>query len=158
VFEDRHRLIAELARKEDVIGLRVDHVDGLHDPTRYLERLQSATATTDASRGTAKRYLVVEKILGRDESLPGDWPVAGTTGYDFLNVVNGLFVDPDGSRRLDKDFRRFTGCDTSYAELSRSKNKQVIYQLLPANWLALLIYWQSWRRRTVTREIFLTQS
>ncbi len=129
VFEDRHRLITELARKEDVIGLRVDHVDGLYDPARYLERLQSATATKDVGLGTAKRYLVVEKILGRDEPLPGDWPVAGTTGYDFLNAVNGLSVDPDGYRRLDNDFRRFTGCDTSYAEVSRSKNKQVIYQL-----------------------------
>jgi (1->4)-alpha-D-glucan 1-alpha-D-glucosylmutase len=129
VFDDRHRLITEIARKEESIGLRVDHVDGLHDPVRYLERLRAATAAKEESRSPANRYLVVEKILGREEPLPDDWPVAGTTGYDFLNAVNGLFVDPAGLSRLEKDFRRFTGCKLSYAEVSYTRNKQVIYQL-----------------------------
>ena len=129
VFEDRHRLIAELARKEEMSGLRVDHVDGLYDPARYLERLKAATAAKEDSRSPANRYLVVEKILGRDEPLPADWPVAGTTGYDFLNAVNGLFVDADGFSHLDKDYRRFTGCEHSYAEICYIRNKQVIYQL-----------------------------
>ncbi len=129
VFEDRHRLIAELARKEELSGLRVDHVDGLHDPARYLERLRVATAAKEESRSPANRYLIVEKILGRDESLPADWPVAGTTGYDFLNAVNGLFVDADGFSHLDTDYRRFTGCEHSYSEVCYTRNKQVIYQL-----------------------------
>ena len=129
VFDDRHRLIIEIARKEDLVGLRVDHVDGLHDPARYLERLRTATAAKEQSRSTANRYLIVEKILGRDESLPEDWPVAGTTGYDFLNAANGLFIDPDGLSRLENDFRRFTGCKLSYAEVCYTRNKQVIYQL-----------------------------
>lgn len=129
VFEDRHRLISELAKKEDAIGLRVDHVDGLHDPRRYLERLRAAVASKDENRGKVNRYLVVEKILGREEPLPGDWPVAGTTGYDFLNVVNGLFVDPDGFSHLNRDFQRFAGCNLSYAEVCYTRNKQVIYQL-----------------------------
>ena len=129
VFEDRHRLIAELARKEEAIGLRVDHVDGLHDPARYLERLRAATATRKESRTATHRYLIVEKILGREEMLPEEWPVAGTTGYDFLNAVNGLFVDPEGFSRLDKDFRRFVGSEYSYAEICYTRNKQVIYQL-----------------------------
>ena len=129
VFENRHRMIVELARKEGMIGLRVDHVDGLHDPTCYLERLKAATAAKEESRNAANRYLIVEKILGRDESLPADWPVAGTTGYDFLNAVNGLFVDPAGLARLDKDFRSFTACENSYAEVCYRRNKQVIYQL-----------------------------
>ena len=139
VFEDRHRLIAELARKEETSGLRVDHVDGLHDPARYLERLKVATAAKEGSSGPANRYLLVEKILGRDEPLPADWPVAGTTGYDFLNAVNGLFVDPDGFSHLDKDYRRFTGCEQSYAEVCYTRNKQVIYQLF-AGELAVFTY------------------
>ncbi len=129
VFDDRHRLIAELARKEDVIGLRVDHVDGLYDPPQYLERLQAAVAADDGNRKPLNRYIVVEKILGRDEPLPGDWRVSGTTGYDFLNAVNGLFVDPSGLSTLEKDYHRFTGCELSYAEVCYRRNKQVIYQL-----------------------------
>ena len=136
VFEDRHRLISELARKEETIGLRVDHVDGLHDPARYLERLRAATVAKGASRTTANRYLVVEKILGREEQLPVDWPVAGTTGYDFLNVANGLFVDPNGFSNLDKDFRRFTGSNASYSEVCYTRNKQVIYQLFAGELVA----------------------
>ena len=129
VFEDRHRLIIELARKEEEIGLRVDHIDGLLDPTRYLERVQDATAAREERRNLLNRYLIVEKILGRDEMLPDDWPVAGTTGYDFLNAVNGLFVDPAGLSRLVKDFHRFTGSQLSYADVCYTRNKQVICQL-----------------------------
>ena len=129
VFDDRHRLIAELTRKEDVIGLRVDHADGLYDPLRYLERLQAAVAAEGGSRSPLNRYILVEKILGRDEPLPGDWRVSGTTGYDFLNAVNGLFVDPNGLNTLEKDYHRFTGCELSYAEVCYARNKQVIYQL-----------------------------
>jgi (1->4)-alpha-D-glucan 1-alpha-D-glucosylmutase len=129
VFEDRHRMIVDLARKEETSGLRVDHVDGLRDPARYLERLKVAAAAREKSHNPVKRYLVVEKILGRDEPLPEDWPVAGTTGYDFVNAVNGLFVDPDGFARLDKDFRRFASCGQSYTEVCYTRNKQVIRQL-----------------------------
>ncbi|HEX5411601.1 MAG TPA: malto-oligosyltrehalose synthase [Terriglobia bacterium] len=129
VFEDRHHLIVELARKEEAIGLRVDHVDGLLDPTRYLERLRAATAAKEGSHSSAIRYLIAEKILGRDEPLPADWPVAGTSGYDFLNAVNGLFVEPAGLSHLDKDFHRFANCQLSYAEVCYTRNKQVIHQL-----------------------------
>ena len=129
VFDARHGLIAGLAKREDGIGLRVDHVDGLYDPRRYLERLQAAVAGDDGNRRRMNRYIIVEKILGRDESLPGDWPVAGTTGYDFLNAVNGLFVDANGLSTLEKDYRRFTGCELSYAEVCYRRNKQVIHQL-----------------------------
>lgn len=129
VFDARHHLIAELTSKEDVIGLRVDHVDGLYDPPRYLERLQAAVSPANGKSEPSKRYVIVEKILGRDEPLPKDWPVAGTTGYDFLNTVNGLFIDPEGLQALEDDYRRFTGCDLSYAEECWRRNKQVIYQL-----------------------------
>jgi (1->4)-alpha-D-glucan 1-alpha-D-glucosylmutase len=73
--------------------------------------------------------LVVEKILGRDEPLPEDWPVAGTTGYDFLNAANGLFVDPKGLDNLDRHYHHSTGCDHSYGEVCYQRNKQVIREL-----------------------------
>ena len=72
--------------------MRVDHVDGLFDPAGYLDRLQG--------RLDGDGYVVVENILGRDEDLPEGWPVAGTTGYEFADVAEGMFVDPAGIERL----------------------------------------------------------
>src|SRR5579875_563561 len=129
VFRDRHRLIVELARKEETVGFRVDHVDGLYDPARYLERLRAAIAAKEGERSRLNRYVVVEKILARDEPLPEGWPVAGTTGYDFLNAANGLFVDPKGLSDLERDYHRSTACNLSYAEVCYQRNKQVIREL-----------------------------
>src|SRR5580698_8123888 len=78
VFAESHRLILDLVHRGTVDGLRIDHVDGLADPQGYLERLRQATGGG---------YVVVEKILQSGEELPGSWPVAGTSGYDFLNQV-----------------------------------------------------------------------
>ena len=78
-------------------GLRVDHPDGLRDPEEYLERLRDAAP---------EAWIVVEKILEPGEPLPRVWPVAGTTGYDFLNRVGGLFVDPGGRGAADRPLRR----------------------------------------------------
>ncbi|GAK70054.1 maltooligosyltrehalose synthase [Agrobacterium rubi TR3 = NBRC 13261] len=85
VYEDTHRLIFELVRNGDVDGLRVDHVDGLADPNEYLERLRR-----DAGPDC---YLTVEKILGEGETLPPEWPVSGTTGYEFIAALSNVFVD-----------------------------------------------------------------
>ena len=68
--------------KVSFTGLRIDHVDGLYDPLGYLMRLR---------RDLPDTYLVVEKILAFDEDLPAEWPVQGSTGYEFLNYVNGIF-------------------------------------------------------------------
>jgi len=87
VFEDSHRKILDLLATGDVEGLRVDHVDGLRDPAEYLRRLR------DRARDA---YIVVEKILAAGEELPADFPVQGTTGYEFANDVTALFVDPAG--------------------------------------------------------------
>jgi (1->4)-alpha-D-glucan 1-alpha-D-glucosylmutase len=100
IFEQSHRLILSLAKDEAVHGLRVDHVDGLMDPSRYLQRLR--LATSNASQ--RPMWIVVEKILDRFETLDPDWPVDGTTGYDALNVLNRLFVSGRGVRTL----RRFS--------------------------------------------------
>lgn len=98
VFTATHAKILELLDEEVVDGLRVDHPDGLADPEAYLRRLHEATGG---------RWTVVEKILAEGEPLPAAWPVAGTTGYDALRHVDGLFVDPAGAGDLLGQYRRY---------------------------------------------------
>ncbi|CAL9611597.1 Maltooligosyl trehalose synthase [Streptomyces sp. enrichment culture] len=100
VFEATHGTVLRLLREGVVDGLRVDHPDGLADPDAYLERLH------EASGG---RWTVVEKILADGERLPAAWQVAGTTGYDALRHVDGLFADPAGYGQLLDEYRRFSG-------------------------------------------------
>ncbi|MET7478849.1 malto-oligosyltrehalose synthase [Streptomyces sp. NPDC005648] len=103
VFEATHTKILQLLREGVVDGLRVDHPDGLADPDTYLARLYEATGG---------RWTVVEKILADGEPLPASWPVAGTTGYDALRHVDGLFADPAGAGELLGHYRRFAAPQT----------------------------------------------
>ena len=98
VFEASHALILDLAGRGVIQGLRVDHVDGLTDPKAYLDRLQRRL--TEVRPDSAPFYIWVEKILIGEERLPGDWPVAGTTGYEFLNEILGVLVARSGPRAL----------------------------------------------------------
>ncbi|MEU9290592.1 malto-oligosyltrehalose synthase [Streptomyces sp. NPDC048275] len=98
VFAATHAKILELLDDGVVEGLRIDHPDGLADPDAYLRRLHEATGG---------RWTVVEKILADDEPLPAAWPVAGTTGYDALRQLDGLFTDPAGAGELLGQYRRF---------------------------------------------------
>ena len=93
VFEDVHRLILELVRDGTVDGLRVDHVDGLADPGAYLARLRAAAP--DA-------WIVVEKITEGHERLPREWPVEGTTGYEFIASMDDLLVAPEGLEVIEE--------------------------------------------------------
>jgi (1->4)-alpha-D-glucan 1-alpha-D-glucosylmutase len=102
VFEATHALALRLVREGAVAGLRVDHPDGLLDPKQYFERLQQRAGPV---------YVVAEDILAADERLPQSWPVAGTTGYDFLNKINGLFIDPAGESPLTSLYREWIGCE-----------------------------------------------
>jgi (1->4)-alpha-D-glucan 1-alpha-D-glucosylmutase len=145
VFEMTHALLLEMVRHGCVAGLRVDHVDGLFDPAGYLERLQRALRgagadgakdgddAPDAPGGAASAappfYVVVEKILTGDERLRPHWPVFGTTGYDFLDALNGLFVDPEGLRALDGIYARVMGRATRFADLLYEQKKRVISDL-----------------------------
>ncbi len=117
VFDDTHGLVLRLIAEGSLDGLRIDHVDGLADPEGYLNRLR-------ARAGDA--YIVVEKILGPDEELPGSWPVAGTSGYGFLNLVNQLFVDPKGEQELVASYASFTGQSTDFPEIARSAKLQIM--------------------------------
>jgi (1->4)-alpha-D-glucan 1-alpha-D-glucosylmutase len=99
VFAATHATVLRLLREGVVDGLRIDHPDGLADPAAYLRRLAAASGG---------RWTVVEKILQRDEVLPADWDCAGSTGYDALDRVDGLFTDPGGVAELADFYREFT--------------------------------------------------
>ena len=101
VFDHAHRLVFRLLADGTVDGLRIDHIDGLLDPKSYLERLRAK-----AGSGC---YIVVEKILAQHEALREDWPVEGTTGYEFANLVLGLLVDPAGEEGFTRTYAAFTG-------------------------------------------------
>jgi (1->4)-alpha-D-glucan 1-alpha-D-glucosylmutase len=114
VFEATHHLVLRLVADGKVDGFRVDHPDGLYDPAQYFERLQRSIAlavNNSESNGNRSYYVVIEKILSGAERLPAEWPVRGTTGYDFANLVNGVFVDPAAVMRLDRIYRDFAGDD-----------------------------------------------
>ena len=129
VFENRMQNTLELVRSGKVTGLRVDHIDGLWDPECYLRRTR-AQVGPDC-------YLVVEKILGRGERLPLSWPVSGTTGYDFLNALNGIFIDPQGLARLEEIYARRTGNYLPFAEVCYRSNKLAIETLFTGDVNAL---------------------
>ncbi|MDQ0316486.1 malto-oligosyltrehalose synthase [Amorphus orientalis] len=112
VFEDAHRLILDLVRSGTVDGLRIDHVDGLADPTGYLARLRE--------RVGPDTWLVVEKILEGDEALPAEWPIAGTTGYEFITSLAETLTDADGAQGLDRAYRDALGTPVSLDDERRA--------------------------------------
>src|SRR5947207_5128707 len=107
VFTQTHEFVLQLLRERNIDGLRIDHPDGLYNPGGYFMRLQSGTGKEgNRDKGV---YVVVEKVLSSDEQLSHEWPIHGTTGYDFANLVNGLFVDPDGEGHLTDAYHSFIG-------------------------------------------------
>ncbi len=116
VFDATHARVLELVGDGAIDGLRVDHVDGLRDPEAYLARLRARAGehspVSSSQRGGASAaplWIVVEKILTAGETLPASWPVDGTTGYDFIEKLGGLFVDPDAEPALTRLFEEITG-------------------------------------------------
>lgn len=137
VFDATHAAILRLIEKGKVEGLRVDHIDGLWDPLGYLRRLRESLHSLKSRAESKDFYIVVEKILSGDEVLPDDWPVNGTTGYDLLNVVNRLFVDEGGMKRIDHAYRKFLGASPAYEDIVYEKKKQVMETLLAVEARAL---------------------
>jgi (1->4)-alpha-D-glucan 1-alpha-D-glucosylmutase len=136
VFQESHQLLFQFVRQGVVRGCRIDHVDGLYDPGRYLHRLRELT--TPASNGLqAPLFIVVEKILGQDEPLPETWPVQGTTGYDFLNHVNGLFVAGANEKFFTNLYTKFLDREEDYADLVYAC-KQLIMQASMASEINVL--------------------
>jgi len=140
VFERTHAFAFELLREGAIDGLRIDHVDGLYDPGDYLERLQARAREVrpDLFTGDRRLYLVVEKILGLDEWLPA-WPVEGTTGYEFLVRVNGLFVDAGHERAVSEAFERFTRLRAPFREFAY-RSKQLVLRMSMASELQVLAH------------------
>ena len=117
VFRHTHELILRLAREGRFTGLRIDHIDGLYDPLNYLKRIKQELPQT---------YLVVEKILALDEELPAEWPLEGTTGYDFLNYAIGLFCARANKPKLTKIYGRFSAVHISCHQMAFEKKRLII--------------------------------
>jgi (1->4)-alpha-D-glucan 1-alpha-D-glucosylmutase len=144
VFTAVHEVVLRLVRRGLVTGLRVDHVDGLLDPFKYLTDLQREAAAAagrrrsdapadaeasedvgegghaenaEAAAGAAPFYVVVEKILGHDELLRREWPVHGTTGYEFMNLLNGVFVDASNAQAFRELYAEFAGAHARFSDL-----------------------------------------
>jgi (1->4)-alpha-D-glucan 1-alpha-D-glucosylmutase len=124
VFEETHELILYWIKKGVLDGVRIDHPDGLRDPKQYLHRLRERAP--DA-------WIVVEKILEPGEWLREEWPVQGTSGYDFLNQCNGLLVHPDGMRRLSAIYGEYVRDNESFKDIAFDKKTKVAKEALASD-------------------------
>jgi (1->4)-alpha-D-glucan 1-alpha-D-glucosylmutase len=144
VFEDTHHRVLAWLADGTLDGVRVDHPDGLRDPAEYARRLRAAAP--DA-------WIVVEKILHRGERLPEDWPVDGTTGYDFIDLVTGVLVDPAGAPALTALAERFTGESQDLAAIVAAAKQSVLRDVLAAELQRLVaLLARAARRRATTRD------
>ncbi len=128
VFRETHALLLELLGRGVVDGLRVDHVDGLVDPEQYLRRLR------DATNGA---YVVVEKILARDEVLRESWPVAGTTGYEAGIALTEVLIDPDGRASLEAALLGENG-GVAFEAVEHDSKTFALDELFPREWARLM--------------------
>jgi len=117
VFHKTHAFINQLVEEGIITGLRIDHIDGLYDPTEYLKRLRDKAGDV---------YLTVEKILELGEKLPETWPVQGTSGYDFLNYVNGIFCRCESEKSFTDIYTKFTRVESNYEQLSIEKKQLIL--------------------------------
>lgn len=135
-FQATHERLLRLFHEGDATGVRLDHVDGLYDPAGYLRRLRESLEATASGAGEGAPagarpisrtiYIVAEKILTGGETLRPDWPIQGTTGYEYLNDINGLFVDRAGMDRLDKQYRRFTLWNGTFRDSIRDCKRLIL--------------------------------
>ncbi|TMA22051.1 MAG: malto-oligosyltrehalose synthase [Deltaproteobacteria bacterium] len=157
VFEHAHRVPLRLLAEGRLAGLRIDHPDGLAYPRRYFRLLQNAHIMQRAQARARERglrwdesvvreeleqtrdprltrplFVVAEKILARTETLPSSWAVAGTTGYDFLNALNGIFIARENEQKLQKIYYRFIHGEIDFEELVYQKKKLVLYTAMAA--------------------------
>jgi (1->4)-alpha-D-glucan 1-alpha-D-glucosylmutase len=140
VFERVHAFVFELLHRGAIDGMRIDHVDGLYDPGDYLSRLESRAREIrpDLYSGERPLYVVVEKVLGAGEALPR-WPVAGTTGYDFLAQVNGLFVDQRNEAAVNTVYERFTRMRQRFRDVAYL-SKELVLRVSMASELNVLAH------------------
>src|SRR5690606_9650166 len=113
-----HQLIKKLLKDDIFQGLRVDHVDGLYDPESYLTQLRELAGP--------QSYVVVEKILEKGEELVGDWPIQGTSGYDFLAQLNNLFTSKNAEKAFNDFYRTLSEDSSPHEEQIRAKKKLIL--------------------------------
>ncbi|HMY76461.1 MAG TPA: malto-oligosyltrehalose synthase, partial [Blastocatellia bacterium] len=137
VFAEVHELVFQLMREGWVTGLRIDHIDGLFDPAGYLQALQRGAARTlrratgalslqTIKNNQTQPYVVAEKILEREEKLRTGRQVDGTTGYDFLNQLNGVFVEPQSGKLFRRLYERFTGLSVDFRDVVYDCKKLIL--------------------------------
>ncbi|MEZ5819013.1 MAG: malto-oligosyltrehalose synthase, partial [Hyphomicrobiaceae bacterium] len=128
VFRDVHDRLLRLVADGYVTGLRIDHIDGLVDPAGYLDRLHYEIQ----QRTDTEVPVIVEKILGPHETIPTDWRVAGTTGYEFANAVSGLLVSPAGRQDLTDGYQAFLGESMKFDDVVDQCKRRIIVHNLAA--------------------------
>ncbi len=122
VFNITHKLVESWLKNKLVQGIRVDHIDGLFNPTEYLERLRNLAGE--------ELYIVVEKILEKDEKIPENWPVEGTTGYDFLGLVNNLLTNPEKGKDFYAYYNKWIDKSDDFSDVFYRKNRFILYNRL----------------------------
>lgn len=136
VFAATHRLVFDLVTQGKVHALRIDHPDGLYDPAGYFRAVREAIAAR-GGEGDASLYMVAEKILIPPEPLPDDWPIDGTTGYDFANLVSGLLVHPEGEVPMTQLYARVAGDPGRFGNLLYESRKLVMRTLMSGELMVL---------------------
>ncbi len=146
VFAATHHLLSELIASGRVQGVRIDHPDGLFDPARYFDMLQDLAAEvwdvrrkSNGGKPDRPLYVVAEKILSGRERLPGRWAAHGTTGYNFLNELNGLFVSPVQARRMRRAYAKLTGRTEAFDDVLYA-SKRLIMETAMASELSVLAH------------------
>ncbi len=124
VFDDTHATLLRWVDDGLIDGIRIDHIDGLRDPLGYLERLSGALQ--GGERAGRCIPVFVEKILAPDEKLPPNWPVAGTTGYEFLNELEAIFVSPAGFAEIEKQYRRLVRRAAKFSQIASAGKRRVL--------------------------------
>ncbi|HVH79620.1 MAG TPA: malto-oligosyltrehalose synthase [Stellaceae bacterium] len=117
LFAETHKMIFAMVERGDIEGIRIDHIDGLFDPAAYLSALRR--------RCPEPRYIVVEKILARYEALP-PWPIDGSTGYDFVNLVLEVFIDPNAEQAMTRLYQRLTGRTLDFDEVLQTAKRRIM--------------------------------
>ena len=135
VFDATHEKAIRIGLSKSCSGFRIDHIDGLREPARYLKRLRERLSAQHPEGDGP--YLIVEKILEENEWLPEDWPVEGTTGYDYLNFANRLLVDEAQAGALEEIYSKWIGLTVEFEDLLYDKKKFVMRTLLGVEMRAL---------------------
>jgi (1->4)-alpha-D-glucan 1-alpha-D-glucosylmutase len=135
VFSKVHALVQKLLAAGRITGLRIDHPDGLYDPEDYFERLQRLyrdcqAHDESAAAATTRLYILAEKILTGAEELPHQWQIAGTTGYELLNIIGRTLVDADGLSALVESYQRVLGDDKSPGEVVYESKRQILHEAM----------------------------